>query len=782
MLDQLNDQSAETHQQDARLAGCLDTVRRSTQCRPARQQVTASLRVVVGPRYAARPRWRDRLSQTVGCVNRLFENAGIRWELGESSTWQPRFQGHNLSALLGQLEHDVPQGSGALLGMIVGEERRMYGQIGGSVGLTRGSTGIISSWKRPENDCLAAAQSLGFMLGATHSRGKGWVMTTKLHRFALPSPDPYSKVVRNYRFHPRNVAVIRTFRFARFEGRALLLPPSCRQRVAGLTNCYAQAAEEARTGRRRADLAALDQISESTAGDACAEQLRAAQRASAAPKQEAFAAARRLAAVLRVLRRRSDVARASLDRCQNGTSILLRQLAGRWGNQLIDSNDRAAGRLARQLFEDYLSLFPHGAHIYNTTYHLALVLDRLGAHELAFARYYQLLKARPPGQHHQKALDAAMRTGWIWYNNSRQTSSQRLWRAAEPLPEKHARLLEVLELSSRSGDSRPQLVLTATFGLASLLDNHGRYARSIPLFERVARLHADAAIADLAARSVINSLLKARRFDDLLTAAARLGKLGRLMKGDFALYLTEYKREALLRKLGPGARLSSDAQSVNRSACAAGDPRACNNLGVAYQTGAGVRRDMRRAIKLFKKACDLRDTKSPKSKRRRGWQGCGNLAGAYLRGAGVPRDTRRALQLARLACFKADHCNTLGAMALQGIEVRKDAEAALLLFRKACGVEIPEACTNAGNVALNHVRPPKYALALQVLKRGCRLGHGESCRLISVMYMKPMGVAKDFNSFARYFAKACSLGLAAKYKSVCDNFFKHFPQLRQPRP
>ncbi|MFL5351635.1 tetratricopeptide repeat protein [Archangium sp.] len=45
------------------------------------------------------------------------------------------------------------------------------------------------------------------------------------------------------------------------------------------------------------------------------------------------------------------------------------------------------------------------------------------------------------------------------------------------------------------------------------------------------------------------------------------------------------------------------AASLYEKACQGGDAQGCNNLGVMYKQGTGVKKDKRRAAQLFKQAC-----------------------------------------------------------------------------------------------------------------------------------------------------------------------------------
>ena len=54
----------------------------------------------------------------------------------------------------------------------------------------------------------------------------------------------------------------------------------------------------------------------------------------------------------------------------------------------------------------------------------------------------------------------------------------------------------------------------------------------------------------------------------------------------------------------PGPLASQDTERVHRERCDDGELLSCNVLGLMYETGAGVTRDLARAVALYERACD----------------------------------------------------------------------------------------------------------------------------------------------------------------------------------
>ncbi len=207
---------------------------------PRGEERTFSIRLALDPRYVTHwPNFRQRLQQTMVCVNRLYHSTGISWQIASLVPWEPGKNRHNLFALLHQLQSDYPPDLKSIaLGITVWDERRIYASSGGEIGLSQRAACVVPSWPRVENDCLILAHELGHLLGARHVPGKQWIMSWAAHPFHLPTADPISRVIAMYRFHPRNKEAIQIYQRAYFTPEGLALPPDCSRRLELLDKCW----------------------------------------------------------------------------------------------------------------------------------------------------------------------------------------------------------------------------------------------------------------------------------------------------------------------------------------------------------------------------------------------------------------------------------------------------------------------------------------------------------------------------------------------------------------
>ncbi|MCQ2623535.1 sel1 repeat family protein [Helicobacter pylori] len=83
----------------------------------------------------------------------------------------------------------------------------------------------------------------------------------------------------------------------------------------------------------------------------------------------------------------------------------------------------------------------------------------------------------------------------------------------------------------------------------------------------------------------------------------------------------------------------SKARKYFEKACELKDGGGCGVLGVLYENGEGVEKNLTKAAQFYSKACDLKEG-----------MGCGNLGVLYYNGDGVKRDSKKADQYFSKAC------------------------------------------------------------------------------------------------------------------------------------
>lgn len=130
--------------------------------------------------------------------------------------------------------------------------------------------------------------------------------------------------------------------------------------------------------------------------------------------------------------------------------------------------------------------------------------------------------------------------------------------------------------------------------------------------------------------------------------------------------------------------LNLAARLFQRS-CDLGHGPACNNLGLAHQSGRGVPEDYERAMLAFERACSLGFA-----------EGCSNQGALYEHGLGVSANLGDARRLYNLACRRGSAlgCSNLGVLYAKGLGVNEDETVAARLFAGACTAGSEVGCTN----------------------------------------------------------------------------------------
>ncbi len=284
-----------------------------------------------------------------------------------------------------------------------------------------------------------------------------------------------------------------------------------------------------------------------------------------------------------------------------------------------------AGQKDASLLRIYLDRYPEGAHAGDAK----ALLDELGRQNKA--------AAAPAANENVEDL---------------------LWRLAKS--ERQRPLLELYLARYPNGPHRQE----AEAQLASLPDAQNAGAPPGIVCQRLAT-HPRDATADFPG----TELETLARNADLAIAACREAAA---QHPDQAHYV------ALLARATAAAGERDEAVRLYKQAAEAGDARALVSLGLLYEAGDGVAKDLREADELYAKAAA-----------RGSAAGAINLAVALMKGAGIERDTARAVALLKGATAggSAIAAYDLGVLAEQG--VAGGPREALDLFRRSAALGDP---------------------------------------------------------------------------------------------
>jgi len=170
----------------------------------------------------------------------------------------------------------------------------------------------------------------------------------------------------------------------------------------------------------------------------------------------------------------------------------------------------------------------------------------------------------------------------------------------------------------------------------------------------------------------------------------------------------------------PDALKNSKQPSLLQKACDGGSGASCNNLGVLYQYGRGVKRSTKKAAHLYRRGCFYR---------------------------------------VRVAC------NNLGLMFWKGSKgFSKNVKAAGTFFEKACKLEHAGGCFHRGLLALEQKGRKKYGLARTFFLDACTKKYGPACFRLGYLYHRGKGVRANCRLADSYYRRACRYG----FKSACS--------------
>ena len=221
--------------------------------------------------------------------------------------------------------------------------------------------------------------------------------------------------------------------------------------------------------------------------------------------------------------------------------------------------------------------------------------------------------------------------------------------------------------------------------------------------------------------------------------------------------------------------------SLHKSGCDGGDSDSCVSLGLDYERGTGVAKDMQKAVALYERACAAKNTTGCYDRaliafhakdyaiamtdftmacKGEDMDACAMLGRMYRDAQGVAKDEAAGAGFFKRSCDKGNGygCNSLGLMFEEGRGVHKDETRAFAVYRTAC---------NSGNQmgCYNVARCQEYgkgtsidvAAARKLYKSACDAREGLACAGLGVLYEKGKGVMMDQTQANDLYERACNL-------------------------
>ncbi|MGM0555479.1 MAG: tetratricopeptide repeat protein [Myxococcota bacterium] len=230
-----------------------------------------------------------------------------------------------------------------------------------------------------------------------------------------------------------------------------------------------------------------------------------------------------------------------------------------------------------------------------------------------------------------------------------------------------------------------------------------------------------------------------------------------------------YLARALDRGYGDLERDPHAAFLISEWSCqTSSDPSSCHFVGLSYEIGEAVERDLGRACEFYVQSCDDGY-----------YHGCGNASIVFDKGECTPRDEpdyEKALEYAQEGCRedKGNGCDMVGQLYQRGSGVLKSYQTALEYYHRGCELEDGDACVKAGELLderdvemLEEIQsetgisaPEYYRKAEKYMQQDCEKALlGTACDSLADLYE-----AHEMNRRSRYSVKllrkrACRLDI-----------------------
>lgn len=190
--------------------------------------------------------------------------------------------------------------------------------------------------------------------------------------------------------------------------------------------------------------------------------------------------------------------------------------------------------------------------------------------------------------------------------------------------------------------------------------------------------------------------------------------------------------------------------SFYKKGCELEDSKSCYNLGFIYRDGEGVDKDLKSSLKYFQKGCYQKDSMS-----------CYELSFFYKLGEAVKQDIKKSENLFVRSC-ELGYTKSCTDLALKYLKKEsKNSSKAIYFATKACAKNDPVSCRLLG---LIYGDKKDYLNSSTYLNLACTLKDGQSCYILSFLYVKGEGVEKSNKKAKELLLSSCELG----FKNGCE--------------
>lgn len=200
----------------------------------------------------------------------------------------------------------------------------------------------------------------------------------------------------------------------------------------------------------------------------------------------------------------------------------------------------------------------------------------------------------------------------------------------------------------------------------------------------------------------------------------------------------------------PAAAIRAAAQR-----CSEGDAIACGDVGVRFERGSGVERDLERSRQAYERACEVGERALA----------CDNLASWLRRYDRSAEGRTRAMALATEGCRKgrAHACFQLQALLDDGRSPAPDAAAVRTALEAGCATYRNDPCLRLAVARRDGVGGPQDLENARIELREQCVAHGKACAALGLLYERHSALV----TFGAPAAEAYSLGCALQDEESC---------------
>jgi len=226
---------------------------------------------------------------------------------------------------------------------------------------------------------------------------------------------------------------------------------------------------------------------------------------------------------------------------------LLRRMAIGYHTEAQKTMEKKAMKLAQEVYDHYLLLFPEGSRRYDMLMNHAILLYQLEQWEKAVQEYERVIAMDPQGKHAREAGYTALLCYYKLIDTKKQSTvkeEEDEESAEKEIPPMHANMVAACDRFVAMNPEDPEELIQAKFAAARILYDFSHYKEASPRLAELVEKYPTHEVAPDSAKMLLSSLHLMRDINSLNAWAEKLNAMPTLAQGELLVIITKIRDTA----------------------------------------------------------------------------------------------------------------------------------------------------------------------------------------------------------------------------------------------